>query len=1168
MKASSKIKNYFDDLHKRMTKAHDLADKARHHGFDPEDSVDIKLANNMAERVEGLISVVAPQLVGTKLTKRIEQLEKEYGTLAWEVALVIAAEVAQEKFCKFKDKREAMEVGIRTGFAYHTLGIVAAPLEGFTELKLKKRRDGKEYFAIFFSGPVRGAGGTAVAVCVVIADYVRKVMGYEPYDPDEMEVKRYYTELEDYHERITNLQYHPSEQEDLFLASHLPIEVNGDPTEDLEVSNYKDLTRVETNRIRGGVCLAVSMIALKAPKLWKRMSKWKDKFVDWSFLEEFLKLQKQVKAKDSVKVEEVKLAPDFTFISDLVAGRPVLSFPLAKGGFRLRYGRSRLSGYSAACMHPASMELVNRYVATGTQLKMERPGKAAAISPCDSIEGPVVKLNNGNVVFVNSQSEAKQLFPEIEEVIFLGDVLFNYGDFSENGHKLVPPGYCEEWWAQNVEKALVDSFGVLDFEKSANFLGMQVSRLTELVKNPLKTKPSASESLLLSKQLKVPLHPLFTYHFSDIEKDDFLHFYEWLGKADVRKENSVVKKVILPLEEKSKRVLELLGVPHIVASNEFVVISGSQAVAFSSVLLEQYDFESFEAFLPKCSVLDCVNEFSSVKVMDKSGTFIGARMGRPEKAKMRKLTGSPHGLFPVGSEGGRLRSFQSALEAGKINAEFPIKRCEKCDNETIYPICEKCGRKTVSYFYCRQCGVVKECEHNPFPYTRKDLDINHYFKQALQTIGTNIYPDLIKGVRGTSNKDHSPEHLVKAILRAKYDIFVNKDGTIRYDMSELPITHFRPKEVRTGVEKLKELGYHKDVDGNPLENDGQLLELLPQDVVLPACDNSGDEPCDDVLFRICQFVDDLLVNFYKEKPFYNLKSKDDLVGQLVIGLAPHISAGTIGRIVGFSRTQGFYAHPMYHAALRRDCDGDEACVIMLMDAFLNFSKSFLPDRRGGRTMDAPLVLTTVINPAEVDDMVLGLDCVKSYPLAFYEAALEYKNPWDIEIEQLKVRLGEENQFEDFYFTHDVSDVNIGVRASAYKLLPSMEEKLLGQMEIAERLRAVNTSKVAGLVIEKHFLKDIKGNLRKFSQQQFRCVNCNEKFRRPPLVGKCTSCNGKIIFTIHEGSVVKYMEPCMSLARKYEQPPYLVQTLELTKRRIEDVFGKDKEKQEGLGKWFG
>ncbi len=87
-------------------------------------------------------------------------------------------------------------------------------------------------------------------------------------------------------------------------------------------------------------------------------------------------------------------------------------------------------------------------------------------------------------------------------------------------------------------------------------------------------------------------------------------------------------------------------------------------------------------------------------------------------------------------------------------------------------------------------------------------------------------------------------------------------------------------------------------------------------------------------------------------------------------------------------------------------------------------------------------------------------------------------------------------------------------------------------------------------------------------QQFRCVSCNEKFRRPPLKGTCTKCNGRILFTISEGTVIKYLEPSLGLAEKYQIPPYLVQTLELAKQRIELLFGKEKERQEGLGKWFG
>ena len=107
-----------------------------------------------------------------------------------------------------------------------------------------------------------------------------------------------------------------------------------------------------------------------------------------------------------------------------------------------------------------------------------------------------------------------------------------------------------------------------------------------------------------------------------------------------------------------------------------------------------------------------------------------------------------------------------------------------------------------------------------------------------------------------------------------------------------------------------------------------------------------------------------------------------------------------------------------------------------------------------------------------------------------------------------------------------------------------------------------------MVIEKHLLKDVRGNLRKFSTQQFRCIKCNEKFRRPPLTGVCGRCGGKILFTISEGSIIKYLEPAISLAEKYAVSPYLLQVLDLTKKRVESVFGREKEKQEGLGKWFG
>ncbi len=1167
--ASENMQKYFNKIEEDVSIAFTKAQEAKKLGFDYEKEVEITLAKNMAERVIGIISVVAPQMKNSGAAERIIELEKKYGILDWKVALEIALEISEEKFCKFKDKKEAIEIGIRAGFAYGTVGVVSSPLEGFVSLDIKPRRDGQgEYFCMNFSGPIRNAGGTAASLSVIIADYVRVKLGYQKYDPSEEEIKRTFVEITEYHERVTNLQYFPSQEEVNFMTKNCPVEISGDPTEKFDVPTYKDLPRVNTNKLRGGFCLIhSSCIPLKAEKLWKQLSIWGSSFnlEHWSFLEEFIKIKKNAHAEGSndEEKESGKVLPDFTFIKDIVAGRPVLSHPLAKGGFRLRYGRSRFSGYSGQSIHPATMYVMRSYIATGTQLKVERPGKGAAFTPCDKLQGPIIRLKNGSVVQLNKESEAKEYVKEMEEVLFLGDVLINYGDFFDRAHPLVPAGYCEEWWIQELEKATVDLFGNLDIEKLSDLTSINANIFETLFEDPINEEISAKNAINISKKLKIPLHPFYTYYWDDISIEDFKKLYDWLSKGNIQKE-SEVNKIILKIKDE-KKILEFIGMPHLVVNNEFIVIEKQHAQALLGTL------SNFEKKLEDHkSTLELINSISEIKIRDKSGTYIGARMGRPEKAKMRKMNGSPHSLFPVGEEGGRLRSFQAAMEVGKIKAELPNYKCKKCNKNTIYTVCEVCHVTTTQLFFCQSCGLIEteicKTHGNTKPYSEQEIDIQHYFKKASRKSNGAI-SKLIKGVKGTNNKNHRPENLIKGIIRSRYNLFVNKDGTIRYDASELTCTHFKPKEVNVEIDKLIELGYTKDYLGKELTDKNQILEIKPQDVILPACPISPDEKSDDVLLNITKYIDDLLVNFYGLPPFYKSKSKKDLIGQYILGLAPHTSAAMVGRIIGFSQTQAFLAHPYFHAAERRDTDGDELGFILLMDAFLNFSKSFLPEHRGS-TMDAPLVMTSILNPSEVDDMAFNVDIVNKYPLELYEAALEHKMPWEVKIKLIKDVLDTENQYENMKFTHDTDNVNTGILCSAYKTLPSMEDKLKGQMLIAETLRSVEPMDVARLVIEKHFLKDTKGNLRKFSMQQFRCVKCNEKFRRPPLIGKCTSCSGKILFTIAHGSVIKYLEPSISLANKYNVPAYLKQTLTLLQRRVDGVFGKEKDKQEGLGKWFG
>jgi len=1148
---------YFKTLEKNVRKVYNFAEEARKKGLDPQLIVEIPLAMTMAEKVVGLISAIYPQMEGSKIAKRILELEKEYGKLDPSVAFRIAEEIAKQKFCKFESLLQSIDAGIRVGFAYLTLGVVSSPIEGFTELKLGKTKEGKDYFIVYFSGPIRSAGTTASCVVLMLIDYLREMFGYAKYDPTEDEIKRYVTENTDYHERVTNLQYFPTVEEMEFLAKNLPIQIAGEPTERLEVSNYKNLERVETNYIRGGMCLIFSEgLAQKAAKGFRLLNGVKSKGYNstgFDFLKDYVALhQKRDKGKTSASP---------TYIKDLVAGRPVFGHPSRSGAFRFRYGIGRVSGFSAASLHPATMAVTDNFIAIGTQLKIEKPTKGCAITSCDSIEGPIVKLVNGSVKKLRTKEEAQKIYPNVEEILYLGDILFPFSDVANRNSELIRPGYVEEWWKLDLRKvsALV--------EKEIDCFHVEFKKAIEL-----------------SKNYGIPLHPKYIFYWSQISKREFLELIKWL------KFSKVNKKIIFPYNKNEqekfilgKRALELLGIEHEVTIENVVLSEKDSKILFANLGLDLNFLEKDEFFLSAIinldkfnvgeTVLDIINSVSSFKIKDKAGDFIGTRMGRPEKAKLRKLVGSPNVLFPVGKEGGRLRSVQVACEQGKVRSAFPIYSCEECKTETIYPLCENCGKKTKKMFYCYECKEksFKKCnEHEKAnSYCNQSIDILHYFSKAKEKLGlkNDEIPSLIKGIRGTSSAEHATENLSKGILRAIHNLQVNKDGTIRFDATELPLICFKPREILVSVEKLVELGYETDIFGKKLISDEQILELMPHDVLLPSSPESPDERADDVFIRVSKFVDDLLTKFYGLNSFYNIEKKEDLVGHLGVCMAPHNCAGVICRFIGFSNSLGLYASPYMHAAIRRDCDGDEAAIMLLGDVLLNFSRKFLPSHRGG-TQDAPLVLNAKIDAGEVDDQILDLEFVREYPIELYELAEQRKHSSEITLYTVKTILKEgKNPFVGAGYTHDTSNFNKGVVCSNYKLLSTMQDKVKRQMELVEKIRAADTSETAKLVIERHFIRDLKGNLRKFSMQGFRCVACNEIMRRPPLKGVCPKCRGKIIFTIHEGGIKKYLDPAINLANKYNLSPYIKQNLELVKRYIESIFGKELEQQKNLGDWF-
>jgi DNA polymerase II large subunit len=1160
-------KKYFIELKKEVEGVYAMANEARALGFDPVNEVEIPIAMSLAEKVVGLISTVYPQMLNSGISERILELEKEYGKLDPTVVFKIADEISDQKFCKFENILEAMDAGVRVGLCYTTLGVVSSPIEGYTGLKIGKTRQGEDYIIANFSGPIRSAGTTASCIVLFLIDFLREKFGFAKYDPNESEIRRVWTELSDFHERITNLQYMPTEEEALFLARNMPFQVGGDPSEKLEVSNYKNLERVPTNYLRSGFCLVMAEgLAQKAPKGFRlynmaRGNGIKASGFDW--IEEYLEI---LKKKSGGKGKKSGGKP--TYIKDLVAGRPVYGHPGRSGAFRFRYGRGRNSGFSAVCVHPATMGVSDDFLAIGTQLKIEKPTKGCAIASCDSIEGPIVKLKNGSVLQLKTKDEARKMYKEISEIIYLGDLLFPFSDLANRAADLINPGYVEEWWGLELKKKNKE------FRKKVDIWNV-----------------GFDEAVEISKKYNLALYPKYIYYWTEISMEEFLGLIDWL------KHSWVEGKVIFPWAKTDrekfalgKRALELLGVPHDVTI-ENVVLNEVDSKAF--LLNLGLDFALTPKSVPPKSevggkkylkdinlnldgkeVLEIVNKNSKFEIKNKAGEFIGSRMGRPEKAKLRIIPGSPNSLFAVGREGGKMKTFKAACEVGSVKGQFPIRYCPKCEKETIFKKCETCESETEERYYFRDIkekAKEKKIEYSDLigvPYQFKKIDINHYFEAARNKIGflkTDI-PDVVKGIFSVSSGDRVNERIEKGILRAKHGLQVFRDGTIRMDATELPLVSFKPKEIGTSVKRLIELGYSVDIDGKPLERDDQILEIKPHDVLIPSSDETPDEKGEDVFVGVCNFIDELLVKFYGLKPFYNVKTREDLVGKLGVCMAPHNCAGVACRFIGFSNTLGLMASPYMHAAIRRDCDGDEAALMLLGDVLLNFSRKYLPDRRGA-TQDAPLVMNVRIDAGEVDDQILDFEYLKEYPLELYEKAVEKKHSSEVEVNMVRdVLKQDKDPFVDMGFTHPTEDFNEGVVCSAYKLLEDMVQKVSHQMELVEKLRAVDTKDTARLVIERHFIRDMRGNLRKFSMQGFRCVACNEIHRRPPLSGKCDKCGGKIIFTIHEGGIKKYMEPALELGKKYNVNPYLQQTLELVKSYVDSIFGKETERQAGLGEF--
>ncbi|MHA1715454.1 MAG: DNA polymerase II large subunit [Promethearchaeota archaeon] len=1170
---SAEMQAYFKKINDRIKEMYDIANAARGKGLDPSTKPEVNVASDIAGRVEELIG---PPGIAKKIRELSKVKSRDH----------VAFEIAEEIVNKTRDEsiEKAADLAIRCALAIKTEGVVSAPLEGISKIVVKEYQ-GSKYLSIYFAGPIRAAGGTTQAYVVLLADHIRKRLGLDKYIPSAEEVARYIEEIGLY-KRIVNLQYSSTYEELEWVISHIPVEITGEQTNPAEVSAHRNLPRVETNSVRGGACLVINDgVLAKAAKLLKLIDELNIDGWDWlkHIPKEGHHAGKDSGAKDkkfgddmpaskdggpeSNVANDKKVKPKSKYIAEVIAGRPIFSHPAAHGGFRVRYGRSRNMGLAAYGFHPATMYVTGNFIAVGTQLRVERPGKSTVAMPVDSIEGPIVRLKNGDVIRIESEKTAVKINDKIDKILFIGDVLIGFGEFLENNHVVMPSGYCEEWWILEVEKSMKEKY--IDTDKLASLINEDSGRVKVWLEDYFYSKPTCSAAIAISKVLDVPLHPRYTYFWGDMKAKDLVKLREWLlDNGEIKSDERWMKKLTCKQDPEIKSILEYACIPHVIDEDSYDFLDNGLAI-IETLGLERGDLDvNIDDTTREKTALSLINKISSIKIRDKAPYFMGLRMGRPEKAKERKMNPPVHVLFPLGHDAGGQRLLQNAIKKRTINVEIANKYCPQCNLKTILNLCPKCKVPTVFYSYCPRCKIDLPKKSSTCPkcgvetqlYSRKKVNMVSLYHDALKRVNLNI-PN-VKGVKGMSSKFKVPEPLEKGLLRAKYEVYVYKDGTIRFDTGDAPLTHFTPREIHVSVDDLKTLGYEKDINGKPLKNPDQILELKVQDILLPKSSLK-------YFYKVSKFIDELLERVYKLPPYYNISNYRDFLGHLVIGLAPHTSAGVVGRIIGFSTANVGYAHPVFHAAKRRNCDGDEDGLLLFLDVILNFSRFYLPAKTGAK-MDTPLVISNQVVPDEVDSEAHNIDVVWKYPLEFYEKSFEYPEPKKMKnlIETIKQRLGTKGQYEGLGFTHPTRNINEGPKTTTYKELKTMEDKLRAQFKIGSKIAAVDQADQAMRVLKSHFTPDIMGNLRAFGTQEFRCSKCNEKYHRPPLAGKCKKCgNQNLTLTVSPGSIKKYLDISLEIVKTHSISPYTRQKMEILAEKVESTIFNGKKKQMALSQFF-
>ena len=158
-----KMPNYYQSYYTGLSTAvYDIFERAAEAKSSLVDSsgiIEPKIAFDLADRVAKMheIDIAEP------LRELLKINGKELS------ALILSKEIALGKYSLPDSSLETrLDLAVRVGLAIVTEGVTIAPLQGISEVKIKKNKDGTDYLSVSIAGPMRSAGGTESAVTMLI----------------------------------------------------------------------------------------------------------------------------------------------------------------------------------------------------------------------------------------------------------------------------------------------------------------------------------------------------------------------------------------------------------------------------------------------------------------------------------------------------------------------------------------------------------------------------------------------------------------------------------------------------------------------------------------------------------------------------------------------------------------------------------------------------------------------------------------------------------------------------------------------------------------------------------------------------------------------------------------------------------------------------------------